>query len=144
MRSHSLRTAGALAVLIAAACTRTPSDGADDAPGARAGGGTVGLQSEVTRLEARLRSLASATGCDAAAQCRTAPVGDRACGGPRDYVVYCPASTDEPALLAVVDSLRDAERRLNEATGAVSTCEMRLPPEVEVSAGACRVVGNRE
>ena len=99
----------------------------------------VRLQAEVTRLEARLRELASSDGCDSAGQCKAAPVGERACGGPRDYVVYCATSTDEPALLAVVDSLKEAEMRLNEATGAVSTCEMRLPPEMEVVAGKCVV-----
>lgn len=95
------------------------------------------LQAEVTRLERRLRELANANGCDSAGQCKTAPVGERACGGPREYVIYCPATTDEPALLAVVDSLKRAEMRHNQATGAVSTCEYRVPPRTDVVAGRC-------
>jgi hypothetical protein len=133
-----------MALLLLAACTRSPSDTPPDTPTARTGGSAADLQSEVIRLEAKLRNLASATGCDAAAQCKTAPVGDRACGGPREYVVYCPATTDETALLAVVDSLKQAELRHNEKTGAVSTCEFRTPPGVEISEGACRASGDRE
>jgi hypothetical protein len=98
------------------------------------------LQAEVTRLEARLRELASDSGCETLSQCKTVPVGERACGGPREYVVYCATSTDEPALLAVAESLKQAEIRHNEATGAVSTCEMRLPPDLTIEAGVCKAV----
>jgi hypothetical protein len=94
-------------------------------------------------LERRLRALAIADGCDAAEQCKTAPVGERACGGPREYVVYCPLRTDEPALLATVDSLKRAEMSLNEATGAVSTCEYRIPPATAIEGGRCVAAGNR-
>jgi hypothetical protein len=133
----------ALAIVTAVACApATPGSGdsataSDDSAAVQ--NQPVRLQAEVTRLEARLRELASSDGCDSAGQCKAAPVGERACGGPRDYVVYCATSTDETALLAVVDSLKDAEMRLNEATGAVSTCEMRLPPEMGVEGGRCVV-----
>ena len=99
------------------------------------------LQAEVTRLEARLRETANPDGCDSAGQCKAAPIGERACGGPREYVVYCPLTTDETALLALVDSLKQAEMAYNEATGAVSTCEYRMPPTMTVSGGRC-VAGN--
>jgi hypothetical protein len=93
-------------------------------------------------LERRLRELAIAEGCDSSGQCKTAPVGERACGGPREYVVYCPLTTDEPALLAVVDSLKRAEMRHNQVTGAVSTCEYRMPPNMNVVAGSCVAAQN--
>ena len=138
----------ALAMVAGVACApATPGSGDSATAGADSAAvrnQPVRLQAEVTRLEARLRQLASSDGCDSAGQCKAAPVGERACGGPRDYVVYCTTSTDEARLLAVVDSLKDAEMRLNEATGAVSTCEMRLPPEMGVEAGRCVSVGNRE
>jgi hypothetical protein len=93
-------------------------------------------------LDRRLRDLAIPSGCDSAGQCKTAPIGERACGGPREYVLYCPLTTNEPALLAVVDSLKQAEMRHNQATGAVSTCEYRLPPSAAVVGGRCVVAGN--
>ncbi|MBN1208668.1 MAG: hypothetical protein JXB05_27655 [Myxococcaceae bacterium] len=40
-------------------------------------------------LESQARSLAVAEGCSDASSCKAAPVGAMACGGPRDYLVYC-------------------------------------------------------
>ena len=79
----------------------------------------------------------STTGCATATACRTAPVGSRGCGGPRSYVVYCPASTDTAALLRKLAELERAEREYNEREGVVSTCEMRMPPAVTAQGGSC-------
>ena len=65
-------------------------------------------------------------------QCRTAPVGVRACGGPRDYVVYCTESTDEGALLRALDRLARREDRFNRQCDIISTCIFISPPEVEL------------
>ena len=51
-------------------------------------------QAELARLEAEARALASPDGCAQPGDCRSAPVGAKACGGPRSYVVYCAATTD--------------------------------------------------
>ncbi|HSJ63312.1 MAG TPA: hypothetical protein VK922_05310 [Gemmatimonadaceae bacterium] len=143
MRTRSSVLMTFAAGLLVTSCSRTPPSSDDTS---LAAGDTVpaprDLQAEVTRLEARLRNIATSDGCDSAAHCKTVPVGERACGGPREYVVYCATATDEAALLAVADSLKQAETRLNEATGAVSTCEFRMPPDVAVEAGRC--VGKRE
>jgi len=88
-------------------------------------------------LEREARALARTTGCDAASSCRTAPVGWRGCGGPRSYVVYCPASTDTMALLRKLEELKRAEMEYNDREGVVSTCEMRMPPGVTVQGGSC-------
>ena len=89
------------------------------------------------QLEREARALVSTTGCSAATSCRTAPVGARGCGGPRSYVVYCPASTDTAALLRKLEELERAEMAYNEREGVVSTCEMRMPPDVAVQGGRC-------
>lgn len=151
----------ALSLVVVSACAQRGGS-ADDtgdsagmsdsaaAPGQRAGGGGGGggmagdpgaQRAEVARLEARVREIAKAGGCTQSGQCKTAPVGERACGGPRDYVVYCPLSTDEAALEATVDSLKRAEMRLNEMEGIISTCEYRMPPDVELVGGSCRAKG---
>ncbi|MBA3891248.1 MAG: hypothetical protein H0X64_12035, partial [Gemmatimonadaceae bacterium] len=46
-------------------------------------------QAVVAQLERDARRLAITSGCTDAGGCRTAPVGVKACGGPRDYVAYC-------------------------------------------------------
>jgi hypothetical protein len=97
-------------------------------------------RSELQRLESEARALAVPEGCEDAGQCRSAPVGSKACGGPRGYVVYCATSTDEDRLLKALDQLVKREDRFNRQCGAISTCEFLLPPELELVEGVCRAV----
>lgn len=92
----------------------------------------------IARLEREARALAHSTGCSSAGACRTAPVGVRACGGPRSYIVYCAASTDTVALARKLRELERVERARNERTGAMGTCEMRMPPSTTITGGSCR------
>jgi hypothetical protein len=89
------------------------------------------------RLEARARAIAHAGGCTSAARCRVALVGSRACGGPRAYLPYCAASTDSASLYAALAELKRAEEVHDLSTGAVSTCEYRMPPAVTLRGGRC-------
>jgi hypothetical protein len=92
----------------------------------------------VVRLEREARAIAKIEGCSSADQCRTAPVGDRPCGGPRDYIVYCAVKTDTTALNRKLAELVEAERERNRKSGAMSTCEFRMPPGTGLVNGACR------
>ena len=93
---------------------------------------------EIERLENEAKALARATGCTSSEGCRTAPVGNRACGGPRYYLVYCAATTDSAALFARLREVVDAENEYNEEYEIASTCEFRMPPEIAFSGGECR------
>jgi hypothetical protein len=95
-------------------------------------------QERVQRLEREARALARAEGCQADGDCRAAPVGDRPCGGPRTYIVYCARTTDSVALYRKLDELAKAERAYNTEQGLASTCEFRMPPSVAVSGRSCR------
>lgn len=97
-------------------------------------------QQRVQRLEREARALAPTDGCQTDADCRAAPVGDRPCGGPRTYVVYCARTTDSVALYRKLDELARAERAYNAEQGLASTCEFRMPPRVVASGGSCRAV----
>jgi len=88
-------------------------------------------------LERTARALAHAEGCTGAGECRTAPLGAKACGGPRDYVVYCARTTDTVALFRTLAALERAERAYNAAQHVMSTCEMRLPPVPTLVGGRC-------
>ena len=129
----------------AGACTRAPrgSDVARDSAsaGARdtaASPATV-TEADLGRLEREARALANTGGCAESAQCRTAPVGDRPCGGPREYLVYCPLTTDSAALFRKLGELAAAEKAFNAQSGMMSTCEFRMPPTVTASGGRCVV-----
>jgi hypothetical protein len=109
-----------------------PKDGTGG--GGRCEQGGMTIQS----LESEARSLAVADGCTDASQCKSAPVGARACGGPRDYLVYCSATTDEDALLKALSRLQKSEQQYNEQCGIMSTCIFLAEPQVELVNGVCQ------
>ena len=134
-RHVRVAVAGAMLSAIALACASPAPRGADSsAPSSR---GALDDTTRLAQLEREARGVIRTTGCESASSCRTAPVGWRACGGPRDHVVYCAASTDTVALRRKLEELERAEREYNERTGMVGTCEMRLPPNVGLQGGSC-------
>ena len=136
-----------IAALTASSCS-APSqrgsggDSVDVAPRRDASGAaandTLSSRAKLAQLEADARALARTSGCTSSSQCRTAPVGEKACGGPRTYVAYCAASTDSIALFRKLAELGAAEKTHNKSSGMMSTCEFRLPPTVSVQGGSCR------
>ncbi len=93
---------------------------------------------QIVALEDRAKAVAKADGCSSASECRAAPVGSRACGGPRYYLVYCTKTTDSATLASKLDAVAAAEREYNVHYKVMSTCEFRMPPTVAVSGGSCQ------
>ena len=93
---------------------------------------------QIVALEDQAKALVKAGGCSSASQCRTAPVGSRACGGPRYYLVYCAQTTDSVALYRKLDAVAAAEREYNQRYKLMSTCEFRMPPNITFSGGSCQ------
>ena len=93
---------------------------------------------QIVTLEDQAKALLKTEGCSSAAQCRAAPVGSRACGGPRYYLVYCAQTTDSAALFRKLDAVAAAEREFNTRYNVMSTCEFRMPPTVALSGGSCQ------
>lgn len=94
----------------------------------------------VAQLERDARALATTSGCADAGGCRVAPVGVKACGGPRDYIAYCVTATDTAALFRKLDELARAEREYNARYGVMSTCEFREAPPVALVGQTCRTM----
>jgi hypothetical protein len=130
----TIRACALGAALLVAACARqeepralnqTPSDNraVDEA--------------RVRELEQQARALAKPDGCDRADQCAAAPMGAKPCGGPRTYLVYCEATTDEAALMRALDELKRAEESYNRAAGLVSDCMLVQQPEIRLEGRTC-------
>lgn len=105
-------------------------------PGSASAGASGGTTAEIARLEREARALARIDGCTRG-QCRTAPVGHRACGGPRTYIPYCARTTDSVALFRKLDALARAEQAYQAREGMMSTCEFMTAPAVRAEAGRC-------
>lgn len=91
----------------------------------------------IEELEVEARAIAKTAGCSASGECRAAPVGSRACGGPRYYLPYCAKATDSAALYRKLDAVSKAEQAYNRKYQIGSTCEFRMPPAVGVTGGSC-------
>jgi hypothetical protein len=89
-------------------------------------------------LENQARSLAASEGCSDVSQCKSAAVGAMACGGPRDYLVYCAATTDEDTLLRTLSQLQRSEEQANQQCGSFSICIFVSEPQVELVNGVCQ------
>ena len=132
----------AAAALVITACTQppastTPTNGTGDQqtpppPAENAD------WARILELESEAKALVKAAGCTSGDQCRTAPVGSRACGGPRYYLVYCSRSTDSVALFRKLAEIASAERAYNVKYQIGSTCEFRMPPTVGLTSGSCQ------
>lgn len=93
---------------------------------------------QIIALENQAKALVKAEGCSSTGQCSVAPVGNRACGGPRYYLVYCAQTTDSAALFRKLDAVAAAEREYNTRYKLMSTCEFRMPPTIALSGGSCQ------
>jgi hypothetical protein len=91
----------------------------------------------VRALEQQARAIASTDGCDRVDQCAIAPLGAKACGGPRDYLVYCKAMTDEAALNRALEELKRAEEDYNRTAGIISDCAITRQPDVRLNGRTC-------
>jgi hypothetical protein len=78
--------------------------------------------------------------CTSSSVCRTLPLGVKACGGPRQYLVYSLAVTDSARLAADAARYNEAEARKNREEGLVSDCMMLLEPKVSCVSGRCVAV----
>jgi hypothetical protein len=89
------------------------------------------------RLEQEARALARTDGCSENGPCRAAPVGAKACGGPRYWIPYCSLTTDSAALLRKLEELRTAESAFNQKYLVLSDCSFVTAPTVSAVNGSC-------
>ena len=140
MNRAGLFAAGCGLVFLSLACSRSAGNGDTPAPPSSAPQlGDAGDKQTVERLEREAKALAKTDGCANDSQCRAAPVGAKACGGPRYYLSYCAATTDSAALFRKLDELAQAERARNQKEGIISDCSFVTEPQLQASGGQCRV-----
>ena len=127
-------------IFLLAACAQRPSE--TEMGGAAALPDISGNEEQdfatLARLKTEARAMARADGCASAGQCRALPMGAKPCGGPWEYLVYCSLTTDEAALRAHLDQLRQFEDSLNRRYSRGSTCDMVMEPATVLDGGSCR------
>lgn len=144
MLTRSISALFAISLAVLGCSQSSPGGGAPIGPGDGKivfSGDQKADWAQIVALEDQAKAVVKADGCSSATECRTAPVGSRACGGPRYYLVYCAKTTDSAALAQKLDAVAAAEREYNSHYKLVSTCEFRMPPTVGLSGGSCQAQG---
>lgn len=87
----------------------------------------------------QIRTMIGNAACTGPSQCRTLPVGARACGGPEAYLPYSTANLNEPALRALAERYKSERQAQNQASGMVSDCRFIPDPGAVCRAGTCQL-----
>ena len=84
--------------------------------------------SDEAALLARIRGVIGDAACSSDAQCRTLPVGEKACGGPQGWLAWSVASPQAAALPGWADELAALARQRNRRSGLASNCQYLPDP----------------
>ncbi|NHZ81627.1 hypothetical protein F2P44_20435 [Massilia sp. CCM 8695] len=88
-------------------------------------------------LGARITAEIGDAACDNASQCRTLPVGSKACGGPAGFLPWSTKRSNGELLARLAAEQAAAEKKVNEKSGMMSTCSVEQDPGATCNAGRC-------
>ena len=88
-------------------------------------------------LLARIALEIGGASCTSDAQCRTFPVGEKACGGPVSWLPWSAAMSQAAQLDAWAEQLAVLQRQRNERSGVMSNCQYVPDPGAVCQAQRC-------
>lgn len=95
---------------------------------------------ELDRQLEEIKDLIARESCSGENSCDYIAVGSKACGGPKNYLLFS-SSIDRQKLEELVETYNKAEAGYNEKYGIVSDCMFVTPPErVECVNGKCEAL----
>lgn len=112
-----------------------PADDAFSAPGEK-----VQTKAEtVSMLNAKIKSLsAKDLTCTTDDDCQPLALGAKPCGGPSEYTVISRHNVEGTQIAQLAEQLRTVAQALNQESGAISTCDMVMPPEYHCVSSTCQ------
>jgi len=122
---HRLAGLGLAALLLACQAQTPPSSVARTGPAAEA--------ALLQRIEAEIGQAE----CSSTAECRSLPIGAKACGGPARWIAWSTRHSRAEQLQAWAAELARRQRQREEAHGLVSTCSIVPDPGASCDAGRC-------
>ncbi|MDM5179668.1 hypothetical protein PO883_20975 [Massilia sp. DJPM01] len=127
------------AALIAAgtACSEPSTPAAPSAPAKPTPAAPAATSDTARSLGARITAEIGDAACDNASQCRTLPVGSKACGGPAGFLPWSTKRSNGELLARLAAEQAAAEKKVNEKSGMMSTCSVEQDPGATCSAGKC-------
>lgn len=95
----------------------------------------------VARLQQQIEAAIGDAACSSSAQCRTLPIGARACGGPERYLAWSTQRSDAAQLDKLAQALKAQREAENARSGMASTCQFLMDPGAQCVAGRCQLGG---
>lgn len=92
---------------------------------------------EAAALLAQIRAEIGDAPCSSHAQCRTLPIGSRACGGPASWWAWSTANASAERLQGWAQRLEQVERDRQARQGLMSTCVVVPDPGASCVAQRC-------
>jgi hypothetical protein len=90
-----------------------------------------------TRLLDQIKAEIGSAACTTDAQCRTLPVGAKACGGPAAWWPWSEAHANGQRLQDWAEKLDRLQRNRFEASGMLSNCQFVPDPGASCATGRC-------
>ena len=85
----------------------------------------------------RIRAEVGQAACTSTADCRTLPIGSKACGGPAGWMAWSATASRADTLQAWALELAQRQRQADMADGRMSTCSVVPDPGARCEAGRC-------
>ena len=101
-----------------------------------AGSALVADAAVLQRIEAEV----GAASCTSSADCRTLPIGSKACGGPVRWMAWSVRVSSADRLQTLAQDLAQQQRQRDMADGRMSTCSVVPDPGAHCDAGRCVLV----
>jgi len=96
----------------------------------------TGQAAEAALLQ-RIKAEIGDAPCSSSAQCRTLPLGSKACGGPAAWIAWSASASDGERLQAWALDLAQQQRSRAQADGVMSTCSIVPDPGAVCAANRC-------
>jgi len=132
----AVRLVGGIGLLLLGACQAQPGA----AGSARA---VEGVPQTEAALLARIHQEIGDARCSSDAQCRTLPIGEKACGGPASWLAWSTSQGREGPLQAWSAELAQLQRQRQARSGMVSDCRYLPDPGARCVAQRCVLTSSR-
>ncbi len=98
------------------------------------------LQVDTRQLYQRMVKLTEDKQCQQDTDCKVLAVGQRACGGPEQFMPYSVVQTDQKLLQYTQERYSKLKREQQQRLGMVSTCQVLAEPTPACQANQCVLI----
>jgi hypothetical protein len=99
-------------------------------------------EAELDKLSTEIMNIIKDKSCKTttAGACKTIAFGAKACGGPKEFLIYNSSQVDESLLIEKVRTFNKLQEEFNKKSGIFSDCMVVIQPLVGCVDGNCSVV----